>query len=241
MSSLVAYYTAASAGIVALSIIFQVNGQPTVEVSEKGDSSNIVVEEIHQLRVELLGQLNEAVLSMKEFINASSQQNLLRTQQDIHVDNHRSQEQVQSIHEVLNGFFLQMTTILQAVHIKQIQSVHELVNASFQELKNQQDAVVTSIQAADRCSREHDTKQIQSVHALFNASFQELKSQHDAVVTSIQAIDRRSQEQNIYITQIQSIHRLINETNLRGHDISIRNKTQIFWKRETGKVIPFFK
>ena len=97
-----AYYTAASAVITALSIIFQVNGQPTVEVSEKGDSSNIVVEEIQQLRVELhvLGQLKEAVLS---------------------------------------------------------------------------------------------------------------------------------------------IHRLLNETNLRGHDISIRNKTQIFWKRETGKVIPFFK
>src|SRR6218665_2415093 len=164
MSSLVAYYTAASAGIVALSIIFQVNGQPTVEVSEKGDSSNIVVEEIHQLRVELLGQLNEAVLSMKEFINASSQQNLLRTQQDIHVDNHRSQEQVQSIHEVLNGFFLQMTTILQAVHIKQIQSVHELLNTSFQELKNQQDTVVTSIQTANRCF----IKQIQSIHELLN-------------------------------------------------------------------------
>src|SRR6218665_1755053 len=166
MSSLVAYYTAASAGIIALSIIFQVNGQPTVEVSEKGDSSNIIVEEIHQLRVELLGQLNEAVLSMKDFINASSQQNLIRAQQDIYADNRRSQEQVQSFHEVINGSFLQMKTIIQAV---------------------------------GRCSQEHD----------------------------------------VYTKQIQSIHRLLNETILHGYDISIINKTQIFRKRETGKVIQF--
>src|SRR6218665_2750909 len=286
MSSLVAYYTAASAVIIALSIIFQVNGQPTVEVSEKGDSSNIVVEEIQQLTAELLGQLNKAVLSMKEFINTSSQENLIRTQEDI-------QGQVQSINEVLNGSFLQMRTILQAVHIKQIQSVHELFNASFQELKNQQDTVVTSLQAVHRGSQEQNVciKQIQSVHELlntsfqqmnninasfqlmknqqdtivtslqamhrgyqeqdvcikqiknvhehFNASFEELKNQQDTVATSIRAVDRRSQEQNIYITQIQSIHRLLNETILHGYDISIRNKTQIFRKRETGKVIQF--
>ena len=91
MSSLEAYYTAASAVIIALSIIFQINGQPTVEVSEKGDSSNIVVEEIHKLRVELLGQLNEAVLSMKEFINASSQA--------VHI------KQIQGVHELFNAAF----------------------------------------------------------------------------------------------------------------------------------------
>jgi len=157
-------------------------------------------------------------------------------------------KQIQSVHELLNTSFQQINNINASFQLMKNQqdaivtSLHVLHRGS-QELKNQQDTIVTSLQALHRGFQEQDVciKQIQSVHELLNTSFEELKNQQDAVVTSIQAVDRRSQEQNIYIKQIQSIRRLLNETNRHEYDIFIRNKTQIFRKRETGKVIPFFE
>ena len=78
--------------IIAHSFIFSVKTPPTEQVCENGDTSNIIAEDIQQLKTELFGQLNKTVQSIQEFISASFQ------------------EQVQSMIEVLNATFGQQKT-----------------------------------------------------------------------------------------------------------------------------------
>src|SRR6218665_1738921 len=111
------YHSAAFAAfaliIIEHSFIFSVKTQPTAQVSENVDTSNIITEDIQQLQIELFGQLNKAVESMQEFISASFQQ--FKNQQDtvmtgLQEIDRRSQEQVQSINEVLNASLGQQKT-----------------------------------------------------------------------------------------------------------------------------------
>ena len=60
----------------------------------------------------------------------------------------------------------------------QVQQMHELHNASFQEMRNQLDAVKTSLQEVNR--------RMQNL----NVSLQQMKSQLDSVVTSVEGNNR---------------------------------------------------
>ena len=92
---------------------------------------------------------------------------------------------------------------------EQVQSLRELLTESFQQIRNQQDTVMTSLQAVDRRSQEQDIhiKQVQSIHELLNASFQQMKNQNNTVMTSLQAIDRRSQGQMFKVFMSFLMHR----------------------------------
>src|SRR6218665_1731989 len=68
---------------------------------------------------------------------------------------------------------------------EQVQYIHEFHNASFQEMRRQQDAIMTSLQAVDRRSQE----QMRDMQNL-NVSFQQMKDQQGSVVTSIEVSDR---------------------------------------------------
>ena len=71
MSSRVAYYFAAFAVLLMLTMIFPIKGQCTVQGCENADSSNSIVGE---LNVEAIRQLNVQVQSMRELLTESFQQ-----------------------------------------------------------------------------------------------------------------------------------------------------------------------
>ena len=76
-------------------------------------------------------------------------------------------------------------------------------------MKNQNNAVMTSLQAIDRRSQ----GQVQSIHELLNSSFQEMKNQHAAAMKRLDVVIQL----------------------LLYHDISIKNQTQNPWKLAIGK------
>src|SRR6218665_2614967 len=115
--SAMVYHSATFVAIIALSFIFSVKTQPTAhcaQVCPNGDTSNIIAEDIQELKIELFGQLNKAVESMQEFLHASFQQ--FKNQQDTAtiglqaIIDRRSQGQVQSINDVLNESLWQLKT-----------------------------------------------------------------------------------------------------------------------------------
>ena len=160
------YHSAAFAAfaliIIEHSFIFSVKTQPTAQVSENVDTSNIIAEDIQQLKIELFGQLNKAVESMQEFISASFQK--FKNQQDTAVTrlqeiDRRSQEQVQSINDVLNASFGQLKSqqaIIDRRSQEQVQSTNEVLNASFGQLKTQHATAIRRLDVVTQLLLYHD-------------------------------------------------------------------------------------
>ena len=82
---------------------------------------------------------------------------------------------------------------------EQVQYIHEFHNASFQEMRRQQDAIMTSLQAVDRLSQE----QMRDMQYL-NVSFQQMKIQLDSVATSLKEGDRRTHNLNVSFQQMKN-------------------------------------
>ena len=182
------------------------------------------------------GLCNDTSFLQTNDLNASFQQ--LKNQQDnvittLNAIDRRSQEQdlyikeVRNVRELLNTSFYQVKAYQDAADKRsqeQVQCVHELLNGSFQQMMNQQDTVLTVLQAADRRLQDQDiyVRQVQNVHILLNETFQQVKNltasqqqtrtQHEASLRSLEAIERRLKE------------------------IDIKNQTQNSWKLAAGKV-----
>ena len=117
----------------------------------------------------------------------------------------------------------QSMNIVAEIRNQNVQSFGQL-NRQVQSIQGLLETVITSLQAGNRRSQEHDidSKRLQSIHKLLNESFKTMRSQHDtvmrsqhdAIIRSLQAVDQRLQEHDLLIkNQIQNSRIIANGKN----------------------------